>query len=114
MALGGNMRVWVASFLLLFGFAEIYQWLEQFTLPLPVYILGGAFLAIASNYDKLSRFPFLRIHEDETASIKDHTSPVMGSVSSQSPSNLTPQSPRPISFNIEKKTKKATNSSHSR
>ena len=107
------MRVWVASFLLLFGFAEIYQWLKQFTLPLPVYILGGAFLAIASNYDKLSRFAFLRTYEDEAASIKDHTPSVMRSVSSQSPSNLTPQLPRPISFKIEKKTKKAANSSRS-
>ncbi|MBD1896015.1 hypothetical protein [Coleofasciculus sp. FACHB-129] len=107
------MRVWVASFLLLFGFAEIYQWLKQFTLPLPVYILGGAFLAIASNYDKLSSFPFLRSHEDEPAPIKDQTPPAMRSVYSQSSSNLTPQSPRPISFKIEKKREKGANSSHS-
>ncbi|MFE1745666.1 hypothetical protein [Coleofasciculus sp. H7-2] len=107
------MRVWVASFLLLFGFAEIYQWLKQFTLPLPVYILGGAFLAIASNYDKRAGLPWERTEEDETAAIKQQTPPAMRSVSSQSPSNLTPQPPRPISFKIEKKTKKAANNSHS-
>ncbi len=46
------MRVWIASFALLFGLAQLYQWVKGFNLPLPVYILGGAFLAIASNYEK--------------------------------------------------------------
>ncbi len=46
------MRVWLASFLLLFAIAEVYQWAKHFTLPLPIFILGGAFLAIVSNYDK--------------------------------------------------------------
>ena len=46
------MRVWLASFLLLFAIAEVYQWAKHFTLPLPIFILGGTFLAIVSNYDK--------------------------------------------------------------
>ncbi|NEO41104.1 MAG: hypothetical protein F6J90_34200 [Moorea sp. SIOASIH] len=31
---------------------EIYQWVRHVTLPLPVFILAGALLAIASNYGK--------------------------------------------------------------
>jgi hypothetical protein len=47
------MRVWLACFLLLFALAEMFEWLKKFNLPLPIYILGGAFLAVASNYDKI-------------------------------------------------------------
>jgi len=49
---GNFMKVWLASFILLFAIAEVYQWAKYFTLPLPIFILGGAFLAIISNYDK--------------------------------------------------------------
>ncbi|AFY31657.1 hypothetical protein [Calothrix sp. PCC 7507] len=47
------MRVWLACFVVLFALAEFFDWLQEFSLPLPIYILGGAFLAIASNYDKI-------------------------------------------------------------
>ncbi|QSJ14688.1 hypothetical protein JYQ62_22635 [Nostoc sp. UHCC 0702] len=47
------MRVWLACFLVLFALAEFFDWLQEFSLPLPIYILGGAFLAVASNYDKI-------------------------------------------------------------
>ncbi|NJR74267.1 MAG: hypothetical protein HC773_12630 [Scytonema sp. CRU_2_7] len=47
------MRVWLACFLLLFAIAQLFDWMKGFTLPLPIYILGGAFLAVASNYNKL-------------------------------------------------------------
>ncbi|MBE9008014.1 hypothetical protein IQ259_23875 [Fortiea sp. LEGE XX443] len=47
------MRVWLACFVVLFALAELFDWLKEFTLPLPIYILGGAFLAVASNYDKI-------------------------------------------------------------
>ena len=46
------MRVWLVSVTILFVLAEVYLSLKDFILPLPIYILGGAFLAIASNYDK--------------------------------------------------------------
>ena len=52
------MRVWLACFLVLFALAELFDWVKEFTLPLPIYILGGAFLAVASNYDKLFGFYF--------------------------------------------------------
>ncbi len=48
-----SMRVWLACFLVLFALAELFDWLKAFNLPLPIYILGGAFLAVASNYDKI-------------------------------------------------------------
>jgi hypothetical protein len=47
------MRVWLACFFVLFALAELFDWVKEFTLPLPIYILGGAFLAVASNYDKI-------------------------------------------------------------
>ncbi|MFK0729856.1 MAG: hypothetical protein ACFKPT_26600 [Gloeotrichia echinulata GP01] len=47
------MRVWLACIVVLFALAEFFEWLQKFTFPLPIYILGGAFLAIASNYDKI-------------------------------------------------------------
>lgn len=52
------MRVWFACFFLLFGLSELFQWMKHLSLPLPVFILGGAFLAIASNYDRRAGFPF--------------------------------------------------------
>jgi hypothetical protein len=47
------MRVWFLCFFVLFALAEFFKWLRGFSVPLPIYILGGAFLAVASNYDKI-------------------------------------------------------------
>lgn len=46
------MKGWLVSVAVLFVLAEIFLWLKNFILPLPIYLLGGAFLAIASNYDR--------------------------------------------------------------
>ena len=46
------MKSWLVIVGILFVIAEAILWVKNFILPLPVYILGGAFLAIASNYDK--------------------------------------------------------------
>jgi hypothetical protein len=46
------MRVWVICFVLFFGAAEFYQWVQGLTLPLPFFIVLGGLLAIASNSDK--------------------------------------------------------------
>jgi|GEM_PF-5406345 len=48
----GVMKVWLVSFVLLFCLAQFVLWVKDFFSPLPVYILGGAVLAIASNYHK--------------------------------------------------------------
>lgn len=36
----------------LFVGVQLFQWLMGVILPLPIYVMAGAFLAIASNYDK--------------------------------------------------------------
>ncbi len=46
------MRLWISTVLVLFALVQFYQWVKGFMLPLPIYVLAGAFLAIASNYDK--------------------------------------------------------------
>lgn len=47
-----TVRIWIVTFVLLFAAAEFYQWIRQVTIPLPLFILGGVGLAIASNYGK--------------------------------------------------------------
>lgn len=51
------MTVWLICFFLLFAIAEIFSWafdwLGNLSLPLPMNILAGSFLAVASNYDKI-------------------------------------------------------------
>lgn len=46
------IQAWLFGVGILFILAELGIWLKQFMLPFPIYILGGAFLAIASNYEK--------------------------------------------------------------
>ncbi|KAM3111641.1 hypothetical protein [Phormidesmis sp. 146-33] len=85
------MQVWLASFFVLFALSELFQWMKHLSLPLPVFILGGAFLAIASNYDRRASFPFnLLPDEFLDASVSE-------------PIELEPpKAPRPISFTIRK------------
>ena len=46
------LKAWLVGVGILFVLTEFAIWLKQFILPLPLYILGGAFLAIASNYEQ--------------------------------------------------------------
>jgi hypothetical protein len=46
------MKVWLITCLLLFILVELFQWVKGFILPLPLYLLAGAMLALASNYEK--------------------------------------------------------------
>lgn len=46
------MKVWGASFFVLFSLAEFYHWIEGISVPIPIYVVGGLLLAIASNYEK--------------------------------------------------------------
>ena len=46
------MQLWISAVFVLFALVQFYQWVKGFILPLPIYVLAGAFLAIASNYDK--------------------------------------------------------------
>ncbi|WP_413171059.1 hypothetical protein [Anabaena azotica] len=47
------MRIWLVCVFVLFALAQFFDWVKEVSLPLPIYILGGAFLAVASNYDKI-------------------------------------------------------------
>ncbi|MBV9385837.1 MAG: hypothetical protein JOZ78_05345 [Chroococcidiopsidaceae cyanobacterium CP_BM_ER_R8_30] len=87
------MRIWLTCFGVLFAIAEFCQWVEHLTLPLPVYILGGALLVIASNYNKRIKLPWL----DESSTV----------IAAATPPNLpqptsAPQPPRSISFTIRR------------
>ena len=73
------MRIWIVSFGILFALVEFYQWAKGFISPLPVYVLGGAFLAFASNYEsKESRFKFpqsiVLFNKQKTASFEEQKS----------------------------------------
>ena len=46
------LKAWLFGVGILFMLVEFSIWLKQFILPLPIYVLAGAFLAIASNYEK--------------------------------------------------------------
>jgi len=59
------MRIWFICFVVLFAASQLFDWVQQFTLPLPIYILGGAFLAVASNYERLFG-SFLAEYSDES------------------------------------------------
>jgi len=87
----------------LFGTAELLQWMKQFSLPLPIFILGGAFLAVASNYDKLTHLPFHPDHE-ESAPLPPTVSPTVSPAVKPKvvPPSPPSQSGRPISFIIRK------------
>jgi hypothetical protein len=94
------MKVWITCFVLLFGAAELLQWIQKFSLPLPVFILGGVFLAVISNYEKLKDLPFHPEYEDpelptrQTQPIQDSQSPTVA------PSTTQPG--KVISFTIRK------------
>ena len=46
------LKAWLFGVGILFVLAEFSIWLKQFILPLPIYVLAGALLAIASNYEQ--------------------------------------------------------------
>ena len=100
------MKVWVISVLVLFGMVEMYQWMKHFTLPMPVFLLGGALLAIASNYRKFTGW-FLQQQPTQSDANQAQTAALGGLTNTQSyeflnQSSAMPasQSARPISFLI--------------
>jgi hypothetical protein len=46
------MKVWLVSVFIIFALVQLVLWLKNFFVPLPLYILGGTCLALASNYEK--------------------------------------------------------------
>ncbi len=47
-----RLSSWLVISVIIFGCVELFQWAKGAMLPLPIYVLGGALLAIASNYEK--------------------------------------------------------------
>jgi hypothetical protein len=43
-------QFWIVFFFILLAVAELYQSVKDITLPFPVYLILGAVLAVASNY----------------------------------------------------------------
>jgi hypothetical protein len=43
--------VWIGIFLFLLAVAELYQSIQSVELPLPIYLILGAALAVISNYN---------------------------------------------------------------
>lgn len=91
------MRIWLTCFGMLFAIAELYQWAKDLSLPLPIYILGGAFLAIASNYNKRSGL-FQNTSFEPPSAINSANSATWGNLGSSQ------QTPKPISFTINRPT----------
>ena len=103
------MRVWITSVLVVFGMVELYQWTKNFTLPLPVFILAGVLLAIASNYHKYAGWSFQSLAQSDTKPVQTP----LGDGLTETPnwSNLKPSSAklllkptRSISFTIGRRT----------
>jgi hypothetical protein len=81
------MRVWLITCLFLFALAQFYQWVRGFIVPLPIYILAGAFLSIASNYDRGSVQPIFpdRGADGDRLIVASEPSPLIDSAGSESP-----------------------------
>ena len=101
------MKVWMTSFLVLFGMVELYQWFRDFTLPLPVFILAGALLAIASNYGKSPGLSYeepateLELNRVKKSKVRNFTSSSNFNLpSNQSMSTSASINQRSISFTI--------------
>jgi len=84
------MRVWGVCFVLFFGAAEFYQWMQGLTLPLPFFIALGGLLAIASNTDKWRILTRPVQSAPSTVLPKPQPTPI-------------PAAPNPVSFTIPKR-----------
>jgi hypothetical protein len=91
------MRVWVICFVLFFGAAEFYQWMQGLTLPLPFFIVLGGLLAIASNSDK---WGFTRQGIRLTQSGSTQSPPIE---TQNPPIPITSAPSSPVSFTIRKR-----------
>lgn len=117
------MQVWIVCSVVFFVAAELYQWLQGITLPMPVFVVAGALLAVASNaqifFQKQSPLQSLQplpqadstavsatsvsttLIPPETASSQSTAPPPRYYPGAQLPS-LTPAEGRSISFKVQK------------
>ncbi|MDJ0702579.1 MAG: hypothetical protein QNJ46_04795 [Leptolyngbyaceae cyanobacterium MO_188.B28] len=104
------MKLWVVCFIILFGSFELYQWIGQFSwfsdaqVSLPLTVAGGIFLAIASNYDRISGLPFNPL-SDRTPQSNPLSPPQPAPTAP--PKALNQATKRPLSFQILSATKRS-------
>lgn len=99
--MGSTLQFGIACFFVLFGLSQLFQWMQHLSLPLPIFILGGAFLAIASNFDKRAGLPFSLIDQALAAPPKEATKPESPKPEEATQPQLA-QSSQPVSFTIRK------------
>jgi hypothetical protein len=58
-----NFRFAIACFFVLFGLAQLWGWMQQFSLQQPAFVVGGILLALASNWNRRAAFPFDVLHD---------------------------------------------------
>ncbi|MBD1845575.1 hypothetical protein H6F89_19610 [Cyanobacteria bacterium FACHB-63] len=92
--MSSSVQFGLICFLVFFALSQAFQWAQELTLPLPFFILAGAALSIASNFDRRAGFPFNLIHFP-----KSEAPPVEPTMIAQSP---TQKFPREVSFTIRK------------
>ncbi|MBW4421365.1 MAG: hypothetical protein KME13_19395 [Myxacorys californica WJT36-NPBG1] len=99
--MGSTFQFGIVCFILLFGLSQFFQWAQHLTLPLPIFVLGGAFLAIASNFNKRAGLPFSLLNELSKPSETSVSKPTSELNPSQTPP-VSPivQSSQPVSFTI--------------
>jgi hypothetical protein len=102
--MGSTFQFGLVCFVLFFGLSQFFQWTKHLTLPLPIFILGGAFLAIASNFNKRAGLPFSLLNElsSQGSEQPEPEAPPELAQSSKLPVQPTPQVPKPVSFTIRK------------
>ena len=104
------MKLWVVCFVILFGSFELFQWICQFSwfsnaqLSLPVAVVGGIALAIASNYERMAGLPFnsLAARNPQSDGLSDNQS-----IPSQTAKPLNQSDRQPISFQILTQSKRS-------
>ncbi|MEQ9485195.1 hypothetical protein [Coleofasciculus sp. F4-SAH-05] len=103
------MRVVITTFVVVFSLIELSQWMSDFILPMPVFILAGALLAIASNYGKSPGWSIslqprqFSSSQTQSTSVESNNPASNSTVLNPSSSTSLPQPPRSISFTIPRR-----------
>jgi len=61
------MRLWISCFVLVLVLAQIVQQLKALSVPLPVFMVAGGLLAVASNFEQVRQWTQKAIHKPETS-----------------------------------------------
>lgn len=95
--MGSTAQFGLICFVIFFIFSQAFEWASEIKLPLPIFILGGAFLAIASNFDRRAGFPFNLLN-----TVTPPEEPLIPSAPPTIAQSSTPKFPQEVSFTIRK------------